>query len=98
MTHGNKKSFLYFQPADLTALEDQMKMLTAMVMELQEKSKQNKAKGSVSILRQLKQNSFGYSGKYQLKYQGNIFWTDHLVSYACWIPLSSISRMLEPNY
>ena len=43
MTHGNKKSFLYFQPEDLTALKDQMKMLSAIVMELEEKSKQNKA-------------------------------------------------------
>ena len=43
MTRGNKKVFLYFQPEDLTALKDQMKMLTAIVMELEEKSKQNKA-------------------------------------------------------
>ena len=43
MMHGNKKGFLYFQPEDLTALKDQMKMLTAIVMELEEKSKQNKA-------------------------------------------------------
>ena len=44
MTRGNKKVFLYFQPEDLTALKDQqMKMLTAIVMELEEKSNQNKA-------------------------------------------------------
>ena len=49
MTRGNKKVFLYFQPEDLTALKDQMKMLTAIVMELEEKSKQNKAWVSISI-------------------------------------------------
>lgn len=43
MTSGNKENVLYFQPEDLTALKDQMKMLTAIVMELEEKSKQNKA-------------------------------------------------------
>ena len=43
MMHGNKKGFLYFQPEDLTVLKDQMKMLTAIVMELEEKGKQNKA-------------------------------------------------------
>ena len=98
MTSGNKENVLYFQPEDLTALKDQMKMLTAIVMELEEKSKQNKAWVSVTIWRQLKQNRFGYSGKYQLKYQCNIFWTGRLVSYAGWISLSSISRILEPNY
>ena len=49
MTRGNKKVFLYFQPEDLTALKDQIKMLTAIVMELEEKSNQNKAWVSVSI-------------------------------------------------
>ena len=43
VTPGNKKVFLYFQPEDLTALKDQMKMLSAIVMELEEKSEQNKA-------------------------------------------------------
>lgn len=42
MTSGNKENVLYFQPEDLTALKDQMKMLTAIVMELEEKSKQNR--------------------------------------------------------
>ena len=49
MKRGNKKVFLYFQPEDLTALKDQMKMLTAIVIELEEKSKQNKAWVSVTI-------------------------------------------------
>ena len=49
MKRGNKKVFLYFQPEDLTALKDQMKMLSAIVMELEEKSKQNKAWVSVTI-------------------------------------------------
>ena len=49
MTHDNKKDFFYFQPEDLTALKDQMKMLSAIVMELEEKGKQNKAWFSVSI-------------------------------------------------
>ena len=43
MTRGNKKVLLYFQPEDLTALKDQMKLLSAIVMELEEKSKQNRA-------------------------------------------------------
>ena len=43
MKRGNKTVFLYFQPEDLTALKDQVKMLSAIVMELEEKSKQNKA-------------------------------------------------------
>ena len=49
MARGNKKVFLYFQPEDLTALKDQMKLLSAIVIELEEKSKQNRAWVSVSI-------------------------------------------------
>ena len=51
MTRDNKKVFLYFQPEDLTAVKDQMKMLSAIVMELEEKSKQNKAWVSVTTLK-----------------------------------------------